>query len=84
MAATFVTIEVGMMYCEKCAGKTKVVDSRPERIMEHQAVNRRRVCKDCGYKFSTKERIVVGSGVVQPRKDNPAGDTLRGESGVLG
>lgn len=42
---------VKLMKCPKCNGNTKVTDSR----CEDDCVNRRRVCLECGYRFSTIE-----------------------------
>jgi transcriptional repressor NrdR len=40
--------------CPVCSGRnTKVVDSRESR----DGVRRRRVCNDCGHRFTTRERI---------------------------
>ena len=42
------------MECPVCAGRnTKVVDSRDSR----DGVRRRRVCNECGHRFTTRERI---------------------------
>ncbi len=42
------------MECPVCSGRnTKVVDSRESR----DGVRRRRVCNDCGHRFTTRERI---------------------------
>lgn len=44
------------MYCVNCEGKsTKVLDSRP--IEDGHAIRRRRECENCGYRFTTFERI---------------------------
>ena len=39
------------MKCPVCLGDTAVIDSRDD----PDAVNRRRKCKKCGYKFNTVE-----------------------------
>lgn len=39
------------LLCPLCGGKTKIIDSRPE----EDAVNRRRKCLECGYRFLTVE-----------------------------
>lgn len=45
------------MLCPRCsAARTKVIDSRL--IDNGSAVRRRRVCQDCGMRFTTHERIV--------------------------
>lgn len=44
------------MYCPKCDGQTKVINSREA---EHEnAVKRRHECLSCGYRYNTIERIV--------------------------
>ncbi len=44
------------MRCPFCAGEeTQVKDSRPTE--EHTAIRRRRVCPDCGGRFTTFERV---------------------------
>lgn len=44
------------MHCANCEGKsTKVLDSRP--IEDGHAIRRRRECENCGFRFTTFERI---------------------------
>lgn len=44
------------MRCSQCRGKdTKVIESRD--VAEGQAVRRRRMCTECGYRFTTYERV---------------------------
>ncbi len=44
------------MRCSNCQNKsTKVLDSRP--IEEGNAIRRRRECEQCGYRFTTFERM---------------------------
>ncbi|GAB3065072.1 transcriptional regulator NrdR [Virgibacillus ainsalahensis] len=44
------------MRCSNCHNKnTRVLDSRP--IEEGQAIRRRRECEQCGFRFTTFERI---------------------------
>lgn len=43
------------MNCPKCGKRTAVVDSRP---LPNNEVFRRRVCKECGFKFITIERRI--------------------------
>lgn len=44
------------MKCSNCHSKSsKVLDSRP--IEEGRAIRRRRECEECGYRFTTFERI---------------------------
>ena len=40
------------MNCPKCGGKTSVTDSRE---FDPEFTMRKRKCKDCGYKFETRE-----------------------------
>ncbi len=54
------------MLCPKCHHTdTKVIDSRPER--EGRSIRRRRECEQCGFRFSTVERISTGSLLVIKR-----------------
>jgi transcriptional regulator NrdR family protein len=39
------------MPCPQCSGKTRTLDSRTSEVH----VRRRRQCKDCGHRFSTRE-----------------------------
>ncbi len=39
------------MPCPQCSGKTRTVESR----IGEAAVRRRRQCKECGHRFSTRE-----------------------------
>ena len=41
------------MKCPKCDGETAVIDSRPD----DTGIRRRRVCLDCEYRFTTRERL---------------------------
>src|SRR5690625_6965858 len=44
------------MNCSNCKNKsTKVLDSRP--IEEGRSIRRRRECEECGFRFTTFERI---------------------------
>ncbi len=44
------------MRCSNCQNKsTKVLDSRP--IEEGRSIRRRRECEQCGFRFTTFERI---------------------------
>lgn len=44
------------MKCSQCSSvDTKVIESRD--VAEGQAVRRRRACPDCGYRFTTYERM---------------------------
>jgi transcriptional repressor NrdR len=47
---------VDQVRCSNCHNKsTKVLDSRP--IEEGQAIRRRRECEECGFRFTTFERV---------------------------
>lgn len=48
------------MTCPSCGGDTSVVDT--VHYDSDNRVWRRRVCEDCGERFSTDERIREGSG----------------------
>lgn len=53
------------MQCPVCASaKTRVVDSRDGK---DASIRRRRVCEDCGHRFTTRERIEEVPPVVQKR-----------------
>jgi len=44
------------MKCSQCnLGDTKVIESRD--VAEGQAIRRRRACPECGYRFTTYERL---------------------------
>ncbi len=45
------------MLCPKCAGSTKVIDSRD--IEEWKETRRRRECENCEYRFTTYERLSI-------------------------
>lgn len=46
------------MKCPYCGSEnTKVVDSRP--VEEDNSIRRRRVCDDCGKRFTTYERVEI-------------------------
>lgn len=49
-------MELDRMKCSNCHNKsTKVLDSRP--IEDGKAIRRRRECEQCGFRFTTFERI---------------------------
>jgi transcriptional repressor NrdR len=55
-----------MMRCPYCASdKTQVKDSRPTE--ENQAIRRRRICEDCGGRFTTFERVQLRELIVIKR-----------------
>lgn len=41
------------MICPKCSGKTRVVDT--DKLEDGRIVRRRRACKVCGHRFTTRE-----------------------------
>jgi transcriptional regulator NrdR family protein len=44
------------IHCPQCEGGiTEVIDSRPTHVGTHQAIRRRRCCRQCGYRFTTFE-----------------------------
>jgi len=54
------------MRCPYCSGETtQVKDSRPTE--ENQAIRRRRVCEDCGGRFTTFERVQLREILVTKR-----------------
>lgn len=54
------------MRCPFCASEeTQVKDSRPTE--EHSAIRRRRVCPDCGGRFTTFERVQLRELMVEKR-----------------
>ena len=54
------------MRCPYCAGEdTQVKDSRPTE--ENAAIRRRRVCPDCGGRFTTFERVQLRELIVIKR-----------------
>ena len=53
------------MVCPKCKTKTQVIDSRNR---GKQVIYRRRVCLNCGHKFSTWESPIP----IDPRKAEAA------------
>ena len=64
------------MRCPYCAGEnTQVKDSRPTE--ENAAIRRRRICPDCGGRFTTFERVQLRELVVVKRSGRkvPAGST---------
>ena len=53
------------MKCPYCQGETKVADSRA--MDESNAIRRRRICENCGERFTTYERIERTTPVVVKR-----------------
>lgn len=49
--------DVRSMLCPECGGDNYVTDTRPY-DKEENVIKRRRVCKLCGHRFTTLERIV--------------------------
>jgi len=59
------------MRCPFCASEeTQVKDSRPTE--EHSAIRRRRVCPDCGGRFTTFERVQLRELAVEKRSGDSA------------
>lgn len=52
------------MLCPRCNKPSQVLDSRPD----GKAVNRRRRCKGCGFRFATEEKVVGYQPNVRPSK----------------
>lgn len=49
--------EYGAEMCKRCGGDTFVAETR---VNSHGVKWRRRVCKQCGYRYHTKEVYVDG------------------------
>lgn len=52
------------MLCPRCSGQTRVKDSRHAGPRE---VTRRRVCRGCGYRFTTREVPIASDKVLVGR-----------------
>lgn len=50
------------MICPECGGSTGVVDVRDK---DDGSVRRRRICHDCGFRFSTTEAVNATADVVK-------------------
>lgn len=56
------------MRCPRCGfGESRVVDSRP--VDEGSAIRRRRECLECGYRFTTHERVVEADVLLVVKRD---------------
>ena len=62
-------------YCPKCGKETRVIDSRDAET----GVRRRRVCDDCGYRFTTLEITLEQIGIYnrQEHERNTILNTIR-------
>ena len=71
------------MKCPYCGNPdTRVVDSRP--VDDNAAIRRRRVCDDCGKRFTSYERIeTVPLVVIKKDKTREIFDRTKIESGVI-
>lgn len=64
--STFNIYNLIQMICPKCQHpNTRVIDSRPER--EGRSIRRRRECENCDFRFTTIEKVVMGSLLVVKR-----------------
>jgi transcriptional regulator NrdR family protein len=48
---------VPVFRCTRCGGRTAITDTR-ELAKEENVVRRCRICKECGHRMYTQERIV--------------------------
>lgn len=63
------------MKCEKCHYKnSKVIDSRP--IEDNEAIRRRRECEQCGFRFTTFERLIE-TPLIVVKKDGTRQEFIR-------
>ena len=71
------------MKCPYCGNPdTRVVDSRP--VDDNSSIRRRRVCDDCGKRFTSYERVeTVPLVVIKKDKNRELFDRSKIESGVL-
>ncbi|MDO5702471.1 MAG: transcriptional regulator NrdR [Lachnospiraceae bacterium] len=71
------------MKCPYCGNPdTRVVDSRP--VDDNSSIRRRRVCDDCGKRFTSYERIeIVPLVVTKKDKNREIFDRSKIESGVI-
>lgn len=71
------------MKCPYCGNPdTRVVDSRP--VDDNSSIRRRRVCDDCGKRFTSYERVeTVPLIVIKKDKNREIFDRSKVESGVL-
>ena len=71
------------MKCPFCSGdNTKVIDSRP--ADDNSSIRRRRMCDECGKRFTTYEKVETIPLVVNKKDNNrEAYDRAKIEAGVL-
>ena len=71
------------MKCPYCGNPdTRVVDSRP--VDDNSSIRRRRVCDDCGKRFTSYERVeMVPLVVIKKDKNREIFDRSKIESGVI-
>ena len=71
------------MKCPYCGNPdTRVVDSRP--VDDNASIRRRRVCDDCGKRFTSYERVeTVPLVVIKKDKTREIFDRSKIESGVI-
>ena len=71
------------MKCPYCGNPdTRVVDSRP--VDDNSSIRRRRVCDDCGKRFTSYERVeMVPLVVIKKDKTREIFDRSKIESGVI-
>jgi transcriptional regulator NrdR family protein len=55
MVKKVTTRQFGLGMPCKCGGSTSVMDTRPMRISGHPSIRRRRICANCGARFTTYE-----------------------------
>ena len=71
------------MRCPYCGHEnTRVIDSRPAE--DNNAIRRRRICDDCGKRFTTYEKIeVIPMMVIKKDENRKVYDRNKIEGGVL-
>lgn len=71
------------MRCPYCGHEnTRVIDSRPAE--DNNAIRRRRICDDCGKRFTTYEKIeVIPMMVIKKDENREVYDRNKIEGGVL-
>ncbi len=71
------------MKCPFCNHEnTRVIDSRP--VEEHNTIRRRRVCDECGKRFTTYEKVeTIPLIIVKKDQNREAYDRAKIEAGIL-
>lgn len=71
------------MKCPFCGnGDTRVIDSRPAE--DNNSIRRRRVCDECGKRFTTYEKVeTIPLIIIKKDKNREAYDRAKLESGIL-